>query len=736
MKISVRQSVRVTVLTCLCFWLTVTMLHAQMRVGQPSGAPDGSAALDVSGGPYSSGSMYRGLLPPKVALTQTTQATPVTAPATGLLVYNTAQTGDVTPGYYYWEGKKWARLSTAAPGAGRVGAAGDPVPAYTLLDLNNMTTAPNAVFMLIEPGQEGLFRNTPIVNTTNGAIDIIRDDIQEDAIRSQGVIVGSGTIMQIGGQRFKRVLTDGTINVKWFGAKGNGGGAHDDIPIQAAVNCAKSLLSIGNKGTVYFPPGRYGIYYPIDVTKTSGLVLRGSGSRYINSMLIGNTGSRGDIMVDFSGSSNSGCENLGFEAYDGAHGFASTIGIQFALNAPTINGGQGGLYCIVKNCWFKLPDDLSANGGIGSIGILNCRAEEFALSDCLIQANIGCIFSYKKELNDAGFAYTVSSPYTTLATGSGSMGVVNFSGQNSITNFSKVQPALVLNGTNSVNFHGYMGRISNTGIGTNEAAIVFSGPITYNATINATVESFAQLMRVRSPLLNSTIYGVVANQVNDGSSFPDGTTRPPVIDVTNAGKIHGCKVNITFGNDQAETGGRYLLYDGGVNATQLLNNEISCSQWLNNSYVTSANLLAKSENTSFKTATPFEKKSGALSSEIVNSQTISTAGWTTNSYNLIVPTGTLAVTKVYVMKVIWGQPGVDQVVQSYIFPMSGTDYKNNPVLPTLTPTTISWGTIGRSISIRYKAPNVFGQTSYGLEAAINTPDMNNGTLSITIAPLL
>lgn len=60
--------------------------------------PDASAQLDVN-------SSSKGFLPPRVALTATNAAGPITSPATGLLVYNTATAGtspnNVTPGYYF-----------------------------------------------------------------------------------------------------------------------------------------------------------------------------------------------------------------------------------------------------------------------------------------------------------------------------------------------------------------------------------------------------------------------------------------------------------------------------------------------------------------------------------------------------------------------------------------------------------------------------------------------------------
>jgi hypothetical protein len=71
--------------------------------------------LDVKSG-------NKGLLIPQVALTATNVALPITAPATSLLICNTATAGtipnNVTPGYYYWNGSAWARLSVGANGSG------------------------------------------------------------------------------------------------------------------------------------------------------------------------------------------------------------------------------------------------------------------------------------------------------------------------------------------------------------------------------------------------------------------------------------------------------------------------------------------------------------------------------------------------------------------------------------------------------------------------------------------
>ncbi|GAB4491111.1 MAG: hypothetical protein OHK0045_16530 [Raineya sp.] len=73
------------------------------------GTPDASAKLDVT-------DANRGILIPRVALSATNVAAPVTGPATSLLVYNTATAGtfpnNVWPGYYYWNGTQWVRVGS------------------------------------------------------------------------------------------------------------------------------------------------------------------------------------------------------------------------------------------------------------------------------------------------------------------------------------------------------------------------------------------------------------------------------------------------------------------------------------------------------------------------------------------------------------------------------------------------------------------------------------------------
>lgn len=91
-------------------------LSAQVKVG------DNVTTL-APGSLFEMESTNKGLLLPRIALTNTTAILPVLgthAQATGMVVYNTATAGDVTPGLYSNDGAKWVKLGGAATAAFRV----------------------------------------------------------------------------------------------------------------------------------------------------------------------------------------------------------------------------------------------------------------------------------------------------------------------------------------------------------------------------------------------------------------------------------------------------------------------------------------------------------------------------------------------------------------------------------------------------------------------------------------
>ncbi|WP_158301868.1 hypothetical protein [Paenibacillus mesophilus] len=133
-------------------------------------------------------------------------------------------------------------MREAAGQSGSVGKSvygnGDPhcdhcVRDTTLEELRGLpNTAHGFVFYVTDAGQDGHFYYDP--NDTTSVDDT-------------GAVVVSST-----GQRFKRIMPDGTVNVKWFGAAGDGT-TNDAASIARAIAYAQSVASAVRKPTLYFP---------------------------------------------------------------------------------------------------------------------------------------------------------------------------------------------------------------------------------------------------------------------------------------------------------------------------------------------------------------------------------------------------------------------------------------------------------------------------------------------------
>jgi trimeric autotransporter adhesin len=87
------------------------------QVGIGTSSVHSSAKLQIE-------SSNKGFLPPRVELTGTMDVSTIASPATGLLIYNSATAGtspnNVTPGYYYYVGSAWVRLTVPTDNAANV----------------------------------------------------------------------------------------------------------------------------------------------------------------------------------------------------------------------------------------------------------------------------------------------------------------------------------------------------------------------------------------------------------------------------------------------------------------------------------------------------------------------------------------------------------------------------------------------------------------------------------------
>ena len=90
-------------LLLLFIQFTLIKLNAQVKIGAP-GNPDVNAVLELAG-------TTKGLLLPRITLTSTASASPLSAHTAGMIVYNTATNADVIPGYYYNDGTHWSRIA-------------------------------------------------------------------------------------------------------------------------------------------------------------------------------------------------------------------------------------------------------------------------------------------------------------------------------------------------------------------------------------------------------------------------------------------------------------------------------------------------------------------------------------------------------------------------------------------------------------------------------------------------
>lgn len=163
-----------------------------------------SAALDIS-------STNDGLLLPRIALNNTTTAT-VTTPTVSELVYNTSTVGDVTPGFYYWDGTKWVRLSISSSTSSNDWAL-----------LGNAGTTAGTNFLGTTDSQDLIFKRNNIqsgkISTTNTSLGV--NSLAPATSRNRNTAIGTEAMyLNVNGDdntaigyQALRTGTDGVRNV-------------------------------------------------------------------------------------------------------------------------------------------------------------------------------------------------------------------------------------------------------------------------------------------------------------------------------------------------------------------------------------------------------------------------------------------------------------------------------------------------------------------------------------------
>ncbi len=340
--------------------------------------PDGSSLLDIQ-------STTKGLLVPRIALTGTTSATPLTLPATSLLVYNTATVSDVSPGYYYNSGTgaspNWTRLlagninlTSQVTGVLPIANGGTNSSTQNWVDLStNQTAAGNKTWSGI-----GTLSNVTPVRTSDGtallpayaftndaAIGMWRAGTNILALSTAGVerlrILANGNI-GIGAITAPTALFDiagnafTTASVANISANGLTTGNGMSISSTTTAGDNSALIRLTRSGTNGSTAKQnYGIYSAITNTQaTSGTNIAGyfsassanATSNYINTGVYGTTSNiYGDGVIGYNSAASGAGYGSGVFGYSAQNGGAGVWG-----DGGTNSGGVYGT-AVDKHVW-------------------------------------------------------------------------------------------------------------------------------------------------------------------------------------------------------------------------------------------------------------------------------------------------------------------------------------------------------------------------------------------------
>ena len=247
---------------------TITILFLSLIISRGAGAqnvginstgaaPNASAMLDVS-------ATDRGILIPRVSLTATNTATPVSSPATGLTVFNLATAGSgsnaVSPGYYYWDGLQWMRLLQQDAAIWRVG--GNTLSAtgnFGTLSNNHIDIYTNNIVRGRFTNLGEMFLGTTNTTITGDLFGVVSNASFPFAVNGYSSFNGSGVYgaIQGGTTTFPAVIGDYSSNLVGANTVGVGGNNNSTTAGSGFRKVAISGPRVGVAGTTTSTNGQY-----------------------------------------------------------------------------------------------------------------------------------------------------------------------------------------------------------------------------------------------------------------------------------------------------------------------------------------------------------------------------------------------------------------------------------------------------------------------------------------------
>jgi len=247
------------------------------------------------------------------------------------------------------------------------------------------------------------------------------------------------------------------------------------VAIQAVIDYVKNK----GGGTIFFPQGRYRCDTTLRLQNTTAnntpinLLGEGGGNAFIpntatGSIIVGNTGG---IALDCSGSSSVTMRDIGIMC-GGTLTNQSTIGIHFQRTASGVTCQE----VVMENVSVGITSKPAANGGIGTIALVNKRGEHWNCTHLKLYADIPLLM-------DGGSNYTgiVSPDFAEYTAAGTTLTLLNF---NDCLFLSSSSDAVVMTSAGGVSFNACYWY----------APITFSGmnvKFCYNLTVSGQIEGGA-----------------------------------------------------------------------------------------------------------------------------------------------------------------------------------------------------------------------------------------------------
>lgn len=307
-----------------------------------------------------------------------------------------------------------------------------------------------------------------------------------------------GTVIapNAGAGRWLRIYS-GEVNIRWFGAKGDNV-TDDTAAIQAAL---------GLKVSAYIPKGRYIITAPLNMTNnnSSQTTIRGDGwTETGNGSII--YAQTGGVAIDCTGSQFLSFRDMSVVSQ--GRSTPSTIGFLFArATSPASEYSQ---FITLENVFVDIASDMTAYGGLGTVGIYNRAAEIHEYRSVYIKADTPVFYG-------ANNPWSVTSTYQTILDSVISCSVLTITGASTLK--AKTSSTYCFYSYNGIDIN--LNNIYLYGTGAGQAAVYLQGAKV--TRISGHVENCQRIATLRSTIdvkIDVTVPSVLAYApVYLGSNF-------------------------------------------------------------------------------------------------------------------------------------------------------------------------------------------------------------------------